>query len=74
MAFVDDFFSASPTEHAQQNFDLFKWFVKLLGFSLKERKETPEEMEVRGTIDGLPSDLEVGRTDDNHAMEDVGSL
>ena len=41
LAFVDDFFSASPTHLAQQNFDLFKWFVKLLGFSLKERKETP---------------------------------
>ena len=41
LAFVDDFFSASPTHQAQQNFDLFKWFVKLLGFSLKERKETP---------------------------------
>ena len=41
MAFVEDFFSASPAEHSQQNFDLFKWFVKLLGFSLKERKETP---------------------------------
>ena len=41
MAFVDDFFSVSPGRYAQQNFDLFKWFIKLLGFSLKEKKETP---------------------------------
>ena len=26
MAFVDDFFSVSPSKVAQQNFDLFKWF------------------------------------------------
>ena len=47
MAFVDEFFSPSPGKFAQQNSDLFKWFVNLLGFSLKEKnkegilKETP---------------------------------
>ena len=45
MAFVDDFFSVSPSKVAERNFDLFKWFFKLLGFPLKEKKETPPTQE-----------------------------
>jgi hypothetical protein len=41
MAFVDDFFSAAPSQMAQQNVDLFKDLLKTLGFFLKEEKETP---------------------------------
>ena len=56
VAFVDDFFAATPSRLSQYCFDAFKWMVvDLLGFHLKLRKE--ESPGVTGKLLGVEVSL-----------------